>query len=110
MYVNPGELKKRIEIIADSEEKDSDGFPVSDSDIIIHSCRAKYTRKVGKEESGAGTEVNTATVRFLIRYTKKELHTDMRVRYAGKIYSIEDINDIGDEHRYIEIFCKQGDL
>lgn len=108
MYVNPGELKKKIQIVADSGEKDADGFPVGEK--VIHECRAKYTRKTGTEQDGAGTEINNAYVRFLIRYTKKALHKNMLVLYAGKRYDILDINDICDEHRYIEIFCKLGDL
>lgn len=109
MYVNPGELKKTIKIVADNEEKDADGFPL-DGYKVIHQCRAKYSRKTGTERDGADAEINEAYVRFLIRYTKKALHKNMRVLYAGKQYDILDINDIRDEHRYIEIFCKIGEL
>lgn len=108
MYVNPGELNKKIEIIADSGEKDSDGFPVGD--VIVHKCYAKYTRKTGTEKEGAGAEIGEASIRFLIRYTKKMLHKNMKIVYAGKKYDIQDVNDINDEHRYIELFCKLGEL
>ena len=108
MYVNPGELRKKIQIVADSGEKDEDGFPVGDK--IVHKCSAKYSRKTGTEKDGAGAEINEVAVRFLIRYTKKALHKNMKVLYAGKRYDIQDINDIQDEHRYMEIFCKVGDL
>lgn len=108
MYVNPGELNRMITIVKDSCEKNENGFPVGE-DILVHKCRAKYTRKTGKKKESAGTEIGEYEVRFLIRYTKKELDIGMKVKYREKTYAVEDINDIGDEHRYIEIFCKQGE-
>lgn len=108
MYVNPGELKKRIEIVTDSGKKNENGFSVGEE--TVHKCAAKYTRQTGTEKEGAGADVNKANVRFLIRYTKKKLSHKMQVIYAGKRYNIHDINDIGDEHRYLELFCTLGEL
>ena len=108
MYVNPGELNKRIEIITISG-KDSDGFRTGKPDIIMTRW-AKYSRKTSeKETAGAGVAaVTSSTTRFLIRYTDTVIDTNMKVRYNGRYYDIQDVNDIQDRHEYIEIICKGG--
>lgn len=108
MYVNPGELNKKIRIMETSSQKNENGFPIGEKQV--HKCYAKYTRKTGTQKNEADAEINEASVRFLIRYTKKKLHKNMWVVYADKRYDIQDVNDIGDEHRYIELFCKLGEL
>ncbi len=110
MYVNPGELNKRIEITA-SSEKDSDGFRTG-APIVIKRCWAKYSRKTSeKETAGAGADpVTSTTTRFLIRYTSTSIDTTMKIRYNGRYYDIQDVNDIQDRHQFIEIICKEGRL
>lgn len=108
MYVNPGELNKNIKIVCDSGTVNENGFPTGE--MTIHKCYAKYTRKTGTEKDEAGAEVNEAPVRFLIRYTKKEINKNMTVLYKNRRYDIQDVNDIGEQHRYLELFCKEGDL
>lgn len=108
MYVNPGELNKKIEIIT-MGGKDSDGFRTGKPNVIMRRW-AKYSRKTSeKETAGAGVApVTSATVRFLIRYTNISLDTNMKVRYSGKYFDIQDVNDVQDRHEYIEIICKEG--
>lgn len=110
MYVNPGELNKRIEILAVSE-KDSDGFRTGEP-AVKKRCWAKYSRKTGeKEAAGAGSApVASATTRFLIRHTGTVIDTDMKIRYNGRYYDIRGVNDIQDRHEYIEIICREGAL
>ena len=111
MYVNPGELNKRIEILQVSDEKDSDGFRTG-KPTVIRSCYAKYSRKVSDAEvQGAGVEPTAKTVtRFLIRYSDIVIDTNMIVQYGNKYYDIQDINDIQDRHQYVELYCKEGAL
>jgi len=108
MYVNPGELNKRIEIITIGE-KDSDGFRTGKPNVITKPW-AKYSRKTSEKESGGAgaASVTSSTVRFLIRYTSISLNTNMKVRYNGRYYDIQDVNDVQDRHEYIEIICKEG--
>lgn len=110
MYVNPGELNKKIEIITIGE-KDSDGFRTGKTNVIMKRW-AKYSRKTSeKETNGAGVaSVTSVTVRFLIRYTNISLNTNMKVRYNGRFFDIQDMNDVQDRHEYIEIICKEGTL
>lgn len=110
MYVNPGELDKKIEILGLCE-KDSNGFRTGEPPIIKR-CSAKYSRKTSeKETAGAGEEpVTSATTRFLIRYTPTVIDTSMKIKYNGRYYDIQDVNDIQDRHQYMEIICKEGTL
>lgn len=111
MYVNPGELNKRIEILSVSDEKDSDGFRTG-KPTVIRKCYAKYSRKVSDAEvRGAGVEpIAKSVTRFLIRYTDTVINTNMKVRYNNKYYDIQDVNDMQDRHEYIELYCKEGAL
>lgn len=110
MYVNPGELNKKIKILRISG-KDSDGFRTGEP-TVIRSCYAKYTRKISDAEiAGAGVKPSAkAVTRFLIRYTTTIISSDMKVRYNNRYYDIQDVNDIGDRHEYIELYCKEGGL
>lgn len=110
MYVNPGELCKTIEILG-INGKDSDGFRTGEPSVIRR-CHAKYSRKTGeKETAGAGMDsVTSASVRFLIRYTRTALDTDMKVRYNNRYYDILDVSDVQDRHEYIELICREGAL
>lgn len=103
MQVNPGELNKKIKICKIGET-DSRGF--GGELEVVKKTWAKVTRKTGKEKEAAGTEINEAVTRFLIRYTKTAIDTTMVVAYKGKEYDIEDVNDIGEQQKYLELFCK----
>lgn len=48
MYVNPGELNKKIEIITIGE-KDSDGFRTGKTNVIMKRW-AKYSRKTSERK------------------------------------------------------------
>ena len=56
--------------------------------------------------SKAGADFGEVRVRFLIRYTRKPIDRKMFVRYRGKDYEIEYINDYGDSHQYMELMCR----
>lgn len=109
MNVNPGELKKKIQIIQQIEEPDEDGFPKL-SEKVVRTCRAKYSNTSGSEIIKAGTEFASAKARFLVRYSDKEFNEDMFVRYKGKDYNIEYINPYGDSKEYMEIWTSLKEM
>lgn len=104
--VNAGELNKRIEILALETEQDADGYDV-EREVIVHRCWAKFTEQGGTEQIKNDSDFGSTKVRFLIRYTKKEIDRKMTVRYGGKIYKIEYVNRYGDSCRWIEIWCSR---
>ena len=54
----------------------------------------------------AGADFAEERVRFLIRYTAREITTKMYVRYRGSRYDIEYVNDYGDGHEFMELWCR----
>lgn len=105
MNVNPGELRKSIQIFKKIGETDRDGYASSGYELV-HACKAKFTRTSGTEVVRANADFSELKVRFLIRYTRKKLDRKMRVRYAGQEYEIGYINDYEDRHEYVELWCK----
>lgn len=106
MYINPGELNKKIQIIQMKNNGfNKNGFP-QPSETVIRSCRAKVTNTSGSELLKANSEFSEAKKRFLIRYTSTEINTDMIIRYKGKDYDIKYVNTYGDGKGYIEIWTE----
>lgn len=103
--VNPGELNRRIAIVSNSKDFDEDGYQI-EREETVYSCWAKFTRVSGSEKIKANSDFSQVSARFLIRYTTKPLSRKMVVRYDGNDYEIEYLNDYGDSHRYIEVWCK----
>lgn len=106
MYVNPGELNKRIQIIFNENTGiNSNGFP-QESAKIVRECWAKVTNTSGSELVKANSEFSNAKKRFLIRYTDTEINTDMVVRYKGQDHDIKYVNPYEDNKEYLEIWTE----
>lgn len=104
MYVNPGELNKRISIISVEETGiNQNGFPEK-SERLVRSCYAKVNNTSGSEIIKANSQFSKTKKRFLVRYAHTEISTDMIVRYCGKDYNIEYVNEYGDNKEYVEIW------
>lgn len=107
MMVNAGELRHKIELIALTAGEDADGYPVIQK-TVIRTPRAKVTRQSGGEQLRAGADVLREQIRFLIRWSRRPLDRKMLVRYHGTEYQIDFINDYGDAHTYVELWCKRA--
>lgn len=104
MYVNPGELKKKISIILIKDDGiNENGFPLKKEEVI-RECRAKVSNTSGSEIVRANSEFSEAKKRFLIRYTDKKITTKMIVRYDGEDHDIKYVNSYGDGKEYLEIW------
>ena len=107
MYVNPGELNKEIQIIQKiSRGTNSNGFPLAEEEKIVRTCHAKVSNTSGSELIRANSEFSQAKKRFLVRYSEKEISTDMIIRYQGKDHDIKYINPYGDNKEYLEIWTE----
>lgn len=106
MNVNPGELRKRIQIIrlVVSDETNENGFPLPPREEVIRRPWAKVTHRSGTEIITANSEFSETKQRFLVRWFRNEIGTDCFVRYAGKDYDVEYVNDYNDAHEYLEIW------
>ena len=84
MYVDPGELNKKIQIVQklDGESYDDEGIPIK-NEKVVRTCWARVSYTSGSELIRAGSELAEAKVRFLVRYTPVAVTTGMVVRYQG---------------------------
>ena len=106
MYVNPGELDKRIKIVDDGTVTDEDGYVVPNRSTVWE-CWAKATRTSGTEMIKGNADFSQTKMRFLIRYTDKKIDRKMIVEYQGDDYEIEYVNDYEDNHQFIEIIANK---
>lgn len=106
MYVNAGDLDKRIAIYR-KPDLEGDGYlPEDPQPVLIHTCWAKFTQTSGTELVKANADMGETRVRFLIRYTRKEIDRKMVVQYKEQDYEILYINTYGDSGEYMEIWCR----
>ena len=106
MQINPGELNKKISIYSKSSGTDADGYPLN-TETLVHSCWAKFSRTSGTEAIKSNADFESLNVRFLIRYTTKTITRKMIVKYNGKNYEIDYLNDYEDSHEYIELWANK---
>lgn len=105
MFVNAGELNKRIEIFEKVPNRNENGYGKPDEAPVL-SCWAKYTQTSGTELVRANSDFGEVNVRFLIRWPSVPVDRKMYVRYRGEAFEIVYINGYGDSREYLEIWCK----
>lgn len=100
--IQAGEFNRRIQIISKSKDKNAAGYGTK-GEAPIHCCWAKVSKTSGAELVKADADFGQEKVRFLIRWTAKAIDRKMFVRYAGRDYEIEYINDYAGR-QYLEIW------
>lgn len=108
MQINPGDLNKKIQIIAilDGETYDDEGIPVHE-ERIVRECWARVTSVSGTELIRAGQELTDAKKRFLVRWTPTEINESHVVRYQGRDHGIVRVNTYSDDMEYTEIWTDE---
>lgn len=109
MYVNAGELDKRIWICRKPEPEPDGYLPEEAKPEPVRRCWAKVTRTSGTEIVKANADFGEVRVRFLVRWSRTPIDRKMFVRYRGADYEILYINPYGDSREYQEIWCKRQD-
>ncbi|MFC0188232.1 phage head closure protein [Fictibacillus aquaticus] len=60
----------------------------------------------GREMVASGALSGEVTYRIRIRY-RKDIQTDMRIQQGDRFFEIESAIDMNEEHKEIEIMCKE---
>jgi SPP1 family predicted phage head-tail adaptor len=103
--MNAGEYNKRISIYTETEQEDNAGFLVKTESIVLDAwAKVKTTR--GYTLLKNNTDFEQAYTNFTIRYPKKEITRDMLIKYRGKTYTIEYLNNVDEEDIELEIQAK----
>ena len=103
--LNAGEYNKRITIYSIVEEEDKDGFKVKNEAVIL-SPYAKVKTTKGFTLISSNTDFEKAYTNFTIRYPKTKITRDMLIRYNGKVYTIEYLNNVDEANVELEIQAK----
>ena len=104
--INPGGYNKRITIYRVTEEEDDGGFKQRIETVVLSPfARVKTTK--GFTLLTSNTDFEKAYTNFTIRYPKTALTRDMLIRYNGKNYTIEYLNNIDEANVELEIQAKE---
>lgn len=107
MFVDPGELDKKIRIIERTEGGQNEaGFDTGPEERTVRECWAKVSSTSGTELLKSGRKLAEAKKRFLVRYTETEITAGMIVVYAGHEYNIQYANSYSDDKDYMEIWTE----
>lgn len=103
---NAGKFKKRIGIYQITKGKDAAGFP-ADVETLVMQPYAEVKTTKGFTLIMNNTDYEKALTRFTIRYPQTTITYDMIVKFKGKVYSIEYINNVNEANEELELQCKE---
>ncbi len=103
--INAGEYNKRISVFRVTEQEDNAGFRTKTESIVLNVwAKVKTTR--GYTLIKNNTDFEKAYTNFTIRYPNVEITRDMLLKYNGKPYSIEYLNNVDEKGVELEIQAK----
>ena len=103
--INAGDYKHRITIYTVTEKEDKDGFREK-TEAVILSPYAKVKTTKGFTLISNNTDFEKAYTNFTIRFPKVEITREMGIRYKGKEYTIEYLNNVDEANVELEIQAK----
>lgn len=104
--IDAGKYNKKIEIYAIERGKDANGFP-ADIETLVLTTWAEVKTTRGFTLIKNDTDFEKAYTRFTIRYPITVVDRKMVIKYRGKTYSIEYLNNIDDADVELEIQAKE---
>lgn len=105
--IDAGKYNRKITIINEYKEKDSDGF-FDDTPEVVLSVWAQVKTTKGMTLIANGSDFEKALTRFVIRYPQTTvINRKMFVLFNGKKYSIQYINNIDEMNVELELQCKE---
>ena len=104
--INAGEYNKRITIYQVTEGEDNGGFSTKAETVILQPYAKVKTTK-GFTLISSNTDFEKAYTNFTIRFPKTKITRDMLIRYNGKEYTIEYLNNVDEANVELEIQAKE---
>lgn len=101
-----GKYNRKVEFYTVTKGKDSEGFPIEIEELVLTAYAEVKTTK-GYTLIANGSDFEKALTRFVIRYPQTPITYEMYIKYGGKVYTIEYINDVDLAHDEIEIEAKE---
>lgn len=103
---NAGKYNRRISIYQITKGKDAAGFP-ADVETLVLTVYAEIKTTKGFTLIMNNTDYEKALTRFTIRYPQTVITYDMIIKYKGKTYSIEYINNVDEANAELELQAKE---
>ncbi len=104
--INAGKYNKKIEIYSITHGKDAKGFPADiETKVLTTYAEVKTTR--GYTIIRNDSDFEKAYTRFTIRYPQTPINRKMIIKFGGKDYTIEYLNNIDEEFVELEIQAKE---
>lgn len=103
--LNAGKYKHQISIIKLTKDEDEDGFKETVESLVLKTRAAIKTTK-GFTVIKSGSDFESTYTNFTIRFPKTEIQRDMFVKFKGKLYSIDYLNNIDEADVELEIQAK----
>ena len=103
--VNAGKYDHRIKVVRVVKDYDRDGFPVEREETVLEPWASVRTTS-GYTLIKSGTSFEAATTNFTIRYPVTAIDRDMRVKFNGKTYTIQYLNNVNEANIELEIQAK----
>ncbi|BED91682.1 MAG: phage head closure protein [Candidatus Improbicoccus pseudotrichonymphae] len=118
MYINIGNLNKKIQVISYIITKDENGFPIKTENIELDTW-AQVTNTSGTEMQRSNSDFSETKTRFLIRTPNQRtpnqrtpnqsiltINKDMVIKFRNQIFEIIYINDYSYDKDFTEIMTK----
>ena len=104
---NAGKFNHRITIFRTVVAEDSAGFQTEVPEAVLTPMASIKTTR-GMTIIKNGSDFEKALTNFTIRWPKSvEINRDMQIEFRGKIYTIEYLNNVDEESRFLEIQAKE---
>lgn len=105
--MNAGKYNREITIVSVAHGKDAQGFPVDTETIVLKPYAEVKTTK-GYTILINNSDFEKALTKFTIRYpVKTVIDREMLIKYNGKVYQIEYINNVDEKNEELEIQTKE---
>lgn len=103
---NAGKYNRRIQVYQVTKGKDAAGFP-ADVEALVLTVYAEVKTTKGFTLIMNNTDYEKALTRFTFRYPETVITYDMLIKYRGKTYTIEYINNVDEANTELELQCKE---
>ncbi len=103
---NAGKYNRRIQIYQVTKGKDAAGFP-ADVETLVLTVYAEIKTTKGFTLVMNNTDYEKALTRFTIRYPETVITYDMIIKYRGKTYTIQYINNVDEANEELELQAKE---
>ena len=104
--INAGKYNRKIEIYSTTVTTDAQGFQATSESLVLTAYAAVKTTK-GFTLITANSDFEKAYTNFTIRYPVTEINRDMKIRFRGKTYTIEYLNNVDEANVELEIQAKE---